>query len=260
MVSISGITSGIKTFARYGKRFLNTTPELVFGTGAEAAGTAMRNASGSLFDKAGAGWRALEANGKGSFFKSFIGNFKTFLPDMKGFIKEGTEGLTGLAKLKGGTKGLFKGISKKMPFIGAVMMMAFELPNIWKATKEQGIMAGLKETVKSGARLVGGGLGSAIGSAICPGIGSLVGWVAGEWLAGKIVGKSYSEKKAEAEEQLAQVQQAQEQQGAAMAQVPQAAAPTQNPYSNYNPYMYSSFNNPYKDDIYMNQLPFNAIA
>ena len=66
MVSISAITSGVKTFASYGKRILNTTPELIFGTGSEVAGKAMREASGSLFDKAAAGWRALEENGKGS--------------------------------------------------------------------------------------------------------------------------------------------------------------------------------------------------
>lgn len=261
MVSISGITGATKSIYNYGKRFLNTAPELVLGTAADAAGTAMRKTKGSLFDKAAAGWHALEDAGKGSFFKSFIGNIKSFIPDMKAFIKEGAKDLTGIAKIKGGAKGLFKGLGKKMPFIGAALMVVTELPNIWKATKEQGILAGVKEIVKSGARLIGGGIGSAVGSAICPGLGSMAGWIAGEWLAGRIVGKSYSEKKAEAEaEQKAQEESQQNQQ-----QAPQPATSYTYPPQGYT-YPQQTFgnnsalNNPYQNDIFMNQLPFNTVA
>ena len=262
MVSMIGITDATKSFYNYGKRFLNTAPELVLGTAADAAGEAMRGAKGSLFDKAAAGWHALEKAGQGSFFKSFIGNMKSFIPDMKVFIKEGAKDLTGFAKIKGGTKGLFKGLGKKMPFIGAVLMVVTELPNIWKATKEQGILAGATEVVKSGARLIGGGIGSAVGSAICPGLGSMAGWLAGEWLVGRIVGKSYSEKKAEAEQKVQEEAQQNQQQ----TQTPQAA-PTSYTYPPQG-YTYpqqtfgnsSAFNNPYQNDIFMNQLPFNTVA
>ncbi len=266
MVSISGITSVAKSVYKYGKQILKATPELTFGTSAEAVGKGMRAAyksGSSLSEVAKVGLKGINnAANKGNFLSKMCGNLKNLIPDISSSIQAGKRLATikGKSSLWGTFKGLTKGVGKKLPFIFAALMLVGEVPNIIKATKEKGIIQGLKETIKPAVRLVGAGLGSAIGSAICPGIGSLVGWVAGEWLAGKIVGKSYSEKKAEAEEQLAQVQQAQEQQGAAMAQVPQAATPTQNPYSNYNPYMYSSFNNPYKDDIYMNQLPFNAIA
>ena len=266
MVSISGITSTTKAIYNYGRRFLNTAPELVLGSAAEATGQAMRTTSGSLFDKAAAGWHTLESAGKGSFFKTLFKEIKTFVPDIKSAAAEGAKGLSGAAKLKGGTKGLFQSLGKKWPFIGAILMMACELPNIWKATKEQGLLSGAKETVKSAAKLIGGGLGSAVGSAIIPipFVGTMVGWLAGEWLAGKIVGKSYSEKKAEAEEKLTQAQEEAQPQVQEQMSYPMQAQNqnTQVPFgSSYNPYIYNeTFNNPYKDDIFINQLPFNSMA
>lgn len=267
MVSISGITSTLKTTYRYAKRFAQATPELIFGTGSEAAGKAMRAAKqsgGTLFESAQAGWRAMEKAGKGSFFKSFLKNCKEFLPDMGKAISKGTEGLTGLAKLKGGAKGLFKGIGSKLPFIGSMAMMLFELPNIFKATKEQGLFSGAKETVKAGARLTGGALGAAVGSAICPGIGSLIGWIAGEWLTSKVVGKSYTEKKAEEEQQYNEAVMEQ------MAATPQYQTQTaqQPQYQNQpNPFGSYGFNTnldysniPYANDIMMQQMRFNKVA
>ena len=263
MVSISGITSTLKTTYGYAKRFAQATPELIFGTGSEAAGKAMRAAKqsgGTLFESAQAGWRAMEKAGKGSFFKSFLKNCKEFLPDMGKAISKGTEGLTGLAKLKGGAKGLFKGIGSKLPFIGSMAMMLFELPNIFKATKEQGLFSGAKETVKAGARLTGGALGAAVGSAIC----SLIGWIAGEWLTSKVVGKSYTEKKAEEEQQYNEAVMEQ------MAATPQYQTQTaqQPQYQNQpNPFGSYGFNTnldysniPYANDIMMQQMRFNKVA
>src|SRR5574344_1002571 len=88
--------------------------------------------------------------------------------------------------------GFFKGCGKAMPALMAFMMVAGEIPNVFKATKEQGVGQGAKEVGKAAARLTGGALGAAICSAIIP--IPLVGWMAGDWLAGKIVGKSYTEK------------------------------------------------------------------
>ena len=90
------------------------------------------------------------------------------------------------ASVKSGAeqKVYLKVLAKKMPLIGNLMLIAFELPNIIKATKEQGIGQGIAEVAKAGSRLGGAALGAAIGSAFGP-IGSLVGWVAGEWLTGK---------------------------------------------------------------------------
>lgn len=199
----------------YGKRFLKVTPELIFGTASEAMGDTFRKTQGSLFTKAKAGWNTLEKAGKGSFFKGFYNNIKTFIPCIKSNIQThmAAAKAAGKSGLWGGIKGLCKGIGKKMPFIGALSMMLFELPNIFKATKEQGIFQGGAEVIKAGARLTGGGLGAAIGSAIIPipFVGSMIGWVTGEWLAGKIVGKSYSEQQAKKEEEFAQFQQLQQQ-------------------------------------------------
>lgn len=283
MLGISGITGTLRTTYRYAGRVAQVLPELVLGTGAEVTGSAMRSAKqsgASIFQSLEAGWKALEKNGKGSFFKNFLGNFKKFLPDMKDAIVQGGEGLSGLAKAKGMTKGFFKGIGSKLPFIGSVSMMLFELPNIFKATKEQGLFTGIKETVKAGARLIGASIGAAVGSAICPGIGSMAGWVAGEWLTSRIIGKSYSEQVAQAQEEaqkIAQDQQLPQQQNGInpqyypQTQQPQAYTPNtqynpqtkqpaftqQNPYQNPNSNYYSI---PYADDIMMQQLPFNQIA
>ncbi len=193
----------------YGKRVLEVTPELIFGSASEAMGDTFRRTSGSVFDKAKAGWHTLEKAGSGSFFSGLWKNFKTFIPCIKSNIQNEVAAarFAGKNTFFAGTKGLFKGLGKKMPFIGAVSMMLFELPNIWKATVEQGIFQGAAEGLKSGARLTGGGLGAAIGSALIPipFVGSMCGWIAGEWLASRIVGKSYSEKKSELE-QMAQKQ------------------------------------------------------
>ena len=85
-----------------------------------------------------------------------------------------------------------------MPALFAFLTIAGEIPNAYKATKEQGIGQGLKEVGKTAVRLTTGALFGAIGSAILPIGGSIVGWMVGDWIGSKIVGRSYSEK---AEEQ-----------------------------------------------------------
>lgn len=214
MVSCVSLTmSNLGKVWNYGKRVLEVTPELIFGSASEAMGDTFRMTSGSLFDKARAGWHTLETAGKGSFFKNLWRNFTTFVPCIKSNIKTATSAaqLAGENTFLAGTKGFFKGVGKKMPFITAMSMMLFQLPNIWKATKEKGIFQGAAEVVKSGLSLAGGGLGSAIGSALIPipFVGSMVGWFAGEWLVSKIVGKSYTEQKLEQEQQQQQQQQQQ---------------------------------------------------
>ena len=87
-----------------------------------------------------------------------------------------------------------------MPFIMSASWILMEAPNVFTAIKEKGLFQGVKEVLKFGARMTTAGLGSAIGAALpIPG-GSLIGWIAGEWLASRIVGKSYTEQKAEKEE------------------------------------------------------------
>ena len=203
---------------RYGSKTLKLAPEAIFGTGTEVAGKAMRKKSGSIFAKAEAGVRALEKDvtkksTQGGFFSRLWKNVKSFAPDV--FYKYPKVGIraakiAGKSTTLGALKGVVKGVAKKLPFIGAIATVAFEIPNIIETAKDKGIMAAAGEVLKSSARLGGGAAGAAIGSAICPGIGSLVGWVVGEWLTGKVVGKSYSEQKAEAQEANAESQQPQQ--------------------------------------------------
>ena len=237
MVSISGVTSGLKTIYSYGKRALEVAPELAFGSASEATGKAIKATKGSIFKKAEAGWKALEKAGSGSFFKNF---------------------------------------GSKMPFIMSAMWMVMEAPNVYTAVKEKGIFQGVKEVLKFGARMTTAGLGSAIGAALpIPG-GSLIGWMVGEWIASRIVGKRYTDQKEEKEalikeltgqnpnEQTQQTQQQQvpnpywlNNQTAYQPQQTSFSGNMSNPFD-YNQYKLQSM--PYANDIMMQQMPFNAVA
>lgn len=265
-----GLVSLAPKVWNYTKRIANVYPELVFGTGSEVIGNTLKTTKGSVWTKGKAGFKALEKSVKeqsvnGGFFKRLWTNLKSTPSAIKISAKDGYKAAKAAGKsgIWGGTKGLFKGIGKKLPFIGSALMVLFEIPNIITATKEQGIGQGVKETAKSAARLGGAAVGAAIGTAVCPVIGSLIGWVAGEWLTSKVVGKSYSEKKMEAEEQAAeQIAQIQAQQQNQY----QQPSFTGNPYEGtatgmYNPMnAYNSYSTPYADDIMMQNMNFNTIA
>ena len=198
----------------YGIRAVKASPKLVFGTNSDTVGQAMRTAykegTGSIFTKTKsaikAGGKVLETGATGKAFWKAVGRDIAGLPraiarsSKAGYLIAKNAGKSGIW---GGVKGFFGGIAKKMPLIGTLITIGYELwNNIIPATKDRGAGEAVKETGKAAARIVGGATGAAIGSAILPGIGSLIGWVAGEWLAGKVVGKSYSDRKTEAEEIL----------------------------------------------------------
>ena len=277
MVSISAITTGLKTVWRYGKKALEVAPELAFGTASESVGKVLKNTKGSVFTKAG--WAELKNAGSGSFFKNFFKNCKNFIPEAVAAFKKGTG-------IKGKFGELFKNFGSKMPFIMSAIWILTEVPNVWTATKEQGIFQGAKEILKFGARMTTAGLGSAIGAALPIPFGSLIGWVAGEWIASRIVGKTYTEQKAEKEEMIAgllgpqqqnggQVPQQQEQQiqpqqfnpnpywlNGQSAYQPQKVNPSFNGNMS-NPFDYNQYklqNMPYADDIMMKNMPFNVVA
>lgn len=268
-----GIGSIAKLAWNYGKRFLKVTPDLVLGNGAEVAGKALRNSRGSIFDIAKQTGKAVESlsvkNGvKIPFWKritSQVGRIGTLTQaGIKAGAKKGFFG-----SVAGGIKGFFRGLGKNMPMLAAIPTILFELPNVIKATSEEGIGQGAAEIFKTGARLTGGAVCAAIGSAICPGFGSVAGWMLGDWLTSKIVGKSYSEQVAEAE--MAQQEQQQQQ---AVTFDPNAIDPAgqtgyvTNPNGSFNvpypnaglEYQYNSANNPYANDIFYNQIDFSAMA
>ena len=167
----------------------------ILGTGSEDVGKYIkhqvrnRKAHGqtyikSLYDgtKKGIGFAYAKQKKAGGYWKSVRNGFKA--------IPDGWKAGKGLGKLTGA----FKGMGKAMPALMAFSTIAFELPNIYKATKEKGVGQGAKEVGKAAVRLTTGALCAALGTAILPIGGSIVGWMVGDWIGSKIVGKSYSEK------------------------------------------------------------------
>lgn len=108
---------------------------------------------------------------------------------------------------KGKLKAILEPLWQRMPLIGVLLSVLLEIPNIVSAFQDKGFLGGIAEIGKSTARLAGSTAGFIIGAGVFGPIGGLVGGFAGDWLVSKIVGKSHSEKKAEAEENVAETQQ-----------------------------------------------------
>ena len=143
--------------------------------------------------KKGIGYSHKKSIKNGGFLKSLkkgFGEIPNGWKNGKGFI--------------GKPWGAIKGLGKAMPALFAFITIASEIPNVYKAVKEKGIVQGLKETGKTAARLTTGALFAALGTAILSPIpvvgsiaGGMLGYSLGDWLASKVVGKSYSEQVAE---------------------------------------------------------------
>ena len=166
--------------------------------------------------------KANEATKNTPFWKNLGESAKTLPADISNVCK-------GSGSFWSKTKGVGSQLWKRMPFIGAGLTLAFELPNLFSAFKDKGLVDGLLETGKTSARLVGQMGGFAIGQALIPIpiVGGLIGSFVGDWLVSKVVGKSYSEQKAEAEEQQQAMLQQQQQQ--MIPQMPQLGQMTTNP-------------------------------
>lgn len=225
-----GISSIASVGWKYVKRAGKLYPDFVLGTGNEKFTKAMRETinnrklnNQSYFESVWSGIKngtlkaeqhnALMQKRYGGFWQSTWAALKTF-PDKvaQGWRVGGKladkAGKTGLSKFWAQFKGSMSGIGKRMPLIGTLLIGITELPNIFSAFKDEGLIGGIKETAKAGLRLGGGMAGAAIGQALIPipVVGSLVGYAVGDWLMSKFTGKSHSEKKAEAEEALKQQQ------------------------------------------------------
>lgn len=194
-------------------RALKCMPEFIFGESAHVIGKAYKAApKGSIFSKAKVAGKAFESHvtklsaTKGGFFTRMWNSAKSCVkfPSTRAGIRLAR--MTGKSKIMGGIKGFFKGLGKKMPFIGAVLTVAFEIPSIIKGYKQEGIAGALKQVAGAGIELGGMAAGAAIGSCICPGIGSLIGGVIGAF-AGSFARDAVAPLKEDDEEQVPQGEQ-----------------------------------------------------
>ena len=97
--------------------------------------------------KKGIGYSHKKSIKNGGFLKSLkkgFGEIPNGWKNGKGFI--------------GKPWGAIKGLGKAMPALFAFITIASEIPNVYKAVKEKGVVQGLKETGKTAARLTTGAL------------------------------------------------------------------------------------------------------
>ena len=216
---------GIGSILKTGLKYIKTVPRYAFGGGNEVISAARKSkyASGAKFEtifknpleKAKAGISALHKDvlataAKPSFFSKLKSLWKSGVNTatsagaklgIMGTIKAGLKGI-GSAAVKavkgayqaGGIKGILKPL-KKMPLLGTLLTIGWEIPDIVKAFKDKdsGFTEGCKQILKSGAKIVTGTIFSAVGAALGGPVGGALGYLAGEQLASFIVGGSYSE-------------------------------------------------------------------
>ena len=224
-MGVSSIASS--GFVNYAKRAGRIYSEMLFGTGYEALESSINK---SIFGKRpknapwynpykGSDWsnfgtkmkdafKALEqheatvrASNGGSTLKSIWNNFTSIPKAFSEEIKNGSNvaKLANKSTLWGGIKGFGKAFMKKMPLIGGLMSVGFELLNIISAFKEGGLVEGLKE-VGRGALQIGADMGGFIvGQALIPipFVGGIIGSMVLGNLCSAIVGKGYNERKEE---------------------------------------------------------------
>ena len=219
----------------YIKRGAQIAPDFVLGTGNEifskkltdsfygvanaegkrSGGKHFKNFWSQLKDaaKATEDYNNKQIKRHGGFFKNMFHQTKTIPSRMKAGWRLGATNAAKAGKTKwwGGLKGSIGALGKRLPLLAGLFAIAVEIPNIWSATKDKGIIGGATETVKTAARVTSGMVGGAIGAALLspipvvgPILGSIIGYMAGDGLASLITGKSHTEKKMEAQAQAQQ--------------------------------------------------------
>lgn len=174
----SKVTSSLKSYGRFNK---------INGKGRF---NQFHKQIGTAFQKAD------KATGNKKVFESLVESLKGYKADVSKLWKSDKRFWSKI----GGT---LKGLGKRAPLIGTALMIAFELPNIFKATKDGGLVNGAIEAGKSGVRIAAGVACGAIGTAVLGPVGSILGFIVGDMLGKLVVGKSYSEKQTEDNEKLA---------------------------------------------------------
>ena len=208
-MGLAALGKSVGALYKLGKRAFRVLPDLVVGEGAcssESIAKVMRNTNGSIFTKLEAGARSVEQSvlsQKKGFFTRAWNSILSFPRNLKRstIVGYGKAAKANKNKIWGGTKGAFKFLGNKAPLMIAGYMLWTQITNAYDATKDKGLIAGLWELVKSPFHLGGGAAGAAIGT-LCipiPFVGTMIGWLAGEAAVSGVIGKSYTEKKCEAE-------------------------------------------------------------
>ncbi len=173
----SKVTSNLKAYKRYNKKIGKGR----FYQFHKQVGEALKRADKTTKNK--------------KIFESLKDSLKSYKTDVLALWKNKD---AGFFKKIGGT---LKGLGKRAPLLGTALMLAFELPNIFKATKDGGLINGATEAAKSGVRIAAGVGFGAIGTALLGPVGSILGFLVGDFVGKLVVGKNYSEKKAAAAEE-----------------------------------------------------------
>lgn len=216
----------------YLQRGVKVAPDFVFGTGGDiftakltnsfygtlnaqgkrTGGQHFKNFWTQLKDatKAAEAHNTAQIKANGGFFKNMYQQLRSLPRSMSTGWQLGAANAAKAGKIKwwGGLKGSLAGIGKRLPLIGGLLAVAVEIPNIWSATKDKGLVGGITETAKTATRVTAGMVGGSIGAALLspipvvgPIVGGLVGYMAGDWLASLVTGKSHTEKKMAAQSQ-----------------------------------------------------------
>lgn len=208
------VDGAVSTFWRYLKAY----PETVMGTGNEAFANTFRagiksdgfkwkNLGGVFKDsfEATVVHNEIQIQARGGFWKNIGKNFTSLFTDIPTEWKSAgsiatAANKTGFAKFWPQLKSVGKVLGKRMPLLAAASVILFELPNLFRTTANEGLLAGAGEAGKTAVRLGIGTIGGAIGTALtpfCPFLGGIVGYAIGDMIGRFVVGKSYTEKKEE---------------------------------------------------------------
>lgn len=209
MTSALGAIADNRSFWETAKKVGNTYMNFSFGCGQD------QKFFESIF---GRNEKKVKMSIKGAWKEAKLGEswwqtFKdAFTPSKMGeewrLYREGAEGVKAAGKLR--SAGRF--FLKRMPFIGNAVALGFAVPNVYRAFTDKenggGLGAGIKETAKEGVKFAAFAAGAALGAMVpVPGLNiltSIVGGMAAGWIADKILGKSFTDKKEEAEAEKAQ--------------------------------------------------------
>ena len=203
---VSSVFSTVKRYGDFGANFL-------LGTGADRVGKEIGmavkarsrlKAPMNLPQSVITGFKKGIARNNKDLVKSggFLSNLVKTFKETPGAMKTGWKNGTGFFSKLGKS---IKPLGKLMPFAMNALWLAQSIPDIVGRTKEEGLWGGIKEAGKALAKMAVFSVSAAVGGTF--GLLGMFGlpMVTG-MLTDKIVGKSFREKKAEAEEAQQQAQ------------------------------------------------------